>query len=280
MKTKFLTKSKIAIAAISTLILAGCSSVELYPDQKRKNTEALSSSNFRQVEVQMIEVATNESEVAVFNLTDDKLTEQKVSTTLGNKKIDLTIAIEDCVLCDSGKLMARASVKSENVIKVTEVANSNILPNELAALEPMSAQVKIALSDSLDPGEEVLVDETQPKNPIKAEIITEKATEPKPVASIKTPTVTAEAATVVTPELKPLSVAQFTPPQGVKPFIYNSDKVNNEDIFQPHITQYAKKTITYNNGEYQELISNDALKTTSTLVNYDSPIIVKFKLIK
>lgn len=279
---KLLSKSLLAIAVTS--MITACSTVDLYP-KNQVDSSIIKSANenkYSQVEVILTDTETKQTEVLIYDLVRDRLSPQAFNGNLGNKSINLRISIEDCQLCAGTDMQVQANIRTQDIIQVTSVESKDIEVIEIPSIEhepmvdksdkiadttPVSeekqaeikASTSIDVADSLIDGEEVIES-------------TEFVVTPTVVQS---PAV--EAPVVIIPTEKVVS-AEFTPPQGVKPFLYKgeSDEMNRLFTNATHMMQRPLQQIGDN---YTDVIANEVYQSNNTTVHTTVPVTVKVRLI-
>lgn len=280
---KILSKSILAIAATSAI--TACSTVDLYP-KNQVDPSIVKSANthkYSQVEVVLTEADTKQTEVIVYDLVKDRLAPQTFTGNLGNKNINLNISVEDCPLCSETDMQVKASIRTQDIIQVTSVESTNIEVIEIPSIEhtpmvdksdkpadttPLSEEKQadlkmstaIDISESLIDGEEIL--------------------EPTPIAVTPTLTIQSPAvdAPVVSLAMEKKVNAEFTPPQGVKPFLYKGESEETNRLFT-NATHMMQRPLQQVGDNYTQVISPEVYNSNNTVMHNPVPVTVKVRLI-
>lgn len=285
---KLLTKSILAIAATSAI--TACSTVQLYPQTNKAEVVDRNPLNnsikYSALEIIIADKDTKQVQVLNYPLHHNKLEATQYNGAVGNKNVKLNVKLAETECkqnCIGENMHIYTTLEVSDIIQTTSVSQSNVEVIEIPGIETEemvnktdkpadtsqpSAQalgkldsigeVKVAgsvnIKDSLADGEEII----------------EAPFAPAPVV--------APIEAVVAPVVPAQPVAEFTPPQQVKPFLYKGESEEFNNLFTKQ-TFIVQQELGFNNGNYTEIISHNAAVAKNFVADTKVPVTVKVRLV-
>lgn len=285
---KLLTKSILAIAATSAI--TACSTIQLYPQTNKAEVVDRNPLNnsikYSALEIIIADKDTKQVQVLNYPLHHNKLEATQYNGAVGNKNVKLNVKLteRDCKYnCIGEDMYLYTSLEVGDIIHTTSVSQSNIEVIEIPGIKTEEIVNKTDKpADTSQPSAQALekLDSIGEPKKLSAVNIQDSLGDGEEIidAPFAPAPVVAPVESVVTPAVPAQPVAEFTPPQQVKPFLYRGESEEFNNLFTKQ-TFVVQQDIGFNNGNYTEVISPNAESAKNFVADTKIPVTVKVRLV-